>query len=101
MKLNSIPADDGFFMPAEFASHQASIMIFPERPGSWGYGAEPAQAVFAEIIREIAKDEQVYVIVSEKTKKKAGGVDCLLPFLMHLNVLGPQFCSCFGICVLI
>ena len=71
MKLNSIPSDDGFYMPAEFAPHRASIMIFPERPGSWGYGAEPAQEVFAEIIREIAKDETAFVIVSDNTEAKA------------------------------
>ncbi|MBR6044939.1 MAG: agmatine deiminase [Ruminococcus sp.] len=79
MKLRSIPSDDGFCMPAEFSPHRATVIIFPERPGSWGYGAEPAQAVFAEIIRHIAEEERVYVIVSDKTEKKAealfGGYD--------------------------
>ena len=61
-----------FYMPAEFERQQAAIMIFPERPGSWGYGAVPAQKVFARIINEIAKHEDVYVIVSEKTREAAG-----------------------------
>ena len=71
MKLNSIPRSDGFYMPAEFAPHEATVIVFPERPGSWGYGAEPAQKVFAEIIRETAAGERVYVIVSDKTEVKA------------------------------
>ena len=71
MKLKSVPIADGFRMPGEFEPHSASVMIFPERPGSGGYGAEPAQKIFAEIIREIARDETVYVIVSGNTEAKA------------------------------
>ncbi len=65
-----------FYMPAEFEKQQAAILIFPERPGSWGYGAEPAQKVFAQIINTIAKHEHVYVIVSDKTR---GAAEKLLP----------------------
>ncbi|MBR6874404.1 MAG: agmatine deiminase [Ruminococcus sp.] len=71
MKLSSIPSDDGFYMPGEFSPHRATVIIFPERPGSWGYGAAPAQRVFADIIREIARDELVYVLVSDGTGAKA------------------------------
>ncbi len=71
MRLHGMPAIEGFHMPAEFAPHDGTVMIFPERPGSWPYGAVPAQEVFAGIIREIAKDEKVYVIVSENTAAKA------------------------------
>lgn len=71
MKHTSLPASDGFRMPAEFEPHTATIMIFPERPGSWIFDAKPAQDVFSEIIREIARDEKVYVIVSDKTRAPA------------------------------
>ena len=60
-----------FFMPAEFSQQRAAILIFPERPGSWGYGAVPAQKVFAQIINTIAKHEDVYVAVSENTLRAA------------------------------
>lgn len=60
-----------FRMPAEFERQQAAILIFPERPGSWGYGAVPAQKVFAEIINTIAKHERVYVAVSDNTRPAA------------------------------
>lgn len=71
MRYTSLPVADGFHMPAEFEPHRATIMIFPERPGSWINDAKPAQEVFAGIIREIARDEKVYVIVSDKTEKAA------------------------------
>ena len=65
------PKADGFYMPAEFSPHRGTIMIFPERAGSWPYNAGPAAKVFTEIIKEIAKDEYVYVIVGKNTREKA------------------------------
>ena len=47
---NKFPTDDGFCMPAEFSKHSATVMIWPERPGSWCYEAKFAEKVFAEII---------------------------------------------------
>ena len=53
--LNS--KQNGFYMPAEFALHSATIMIWCERDGSWTYGAKNARPVFAQIIKAIAKGE--------------------------------------------
>ena len=79
MKIDSFPKNDGFFMPAEFEPHEATIMVFPERPGSWPYQAKKAAEVFSGIIRKIAECEKVYVVVSDRTKEKAlkmlGGLD--------------------------
>ena len=58
-------------MPAEYEPHSATIIVFPEREGSWTYRAEPAQRVFAGIIRKLAKAETVYVIVNKRTRPKA------------------------------
>ena len=52
-------------MPAEWEEHRGTIMIWPERPGSWTYGAKYARPVFANIIREICKGEKVWLAVSE------------------------------------
>ena len=71
MRIDSEPKKDGFRMPAEFEPHDATIMIFPERPGSWPHGAKPAQKVFASIIRKIAECETVYVVVSDNTESVA------------------------------
>lgn len=75
-----------FYMPAEFEKQQAAILIFPERPGSWGYGAAPAQAVFAQIINTIAMHEDVYVIVSEKTRAAAERLIAGSPRVRFLDI---------------
>ena len=62
--LHSIPAKDGFSMPAEFEPHQGTVMIWPVRPGSWMDGGKPAQEVFARIARIIAKKERVYLLTN-------------------------------------
>lgn len=65
------PKQHGFYMPAEFAPHSATIMIWCERGGSWTYGAKNARPIFAQIIKAIAKGEKVFVAVSESGKQSA------------------------------
>ena len=65
------PKNDNFSMPAEYAPHSATIMIWCERGGSWIYGAKYARPVFAEIIKTICRGELVYLAVSEKGEKSA------------------------------
>lgn len=62
--LHSLPAKDGFFMPAEFAPHYGCIMIWPERSDSWQYGGYAARKAFAAIATAIAKYEKVTVCAS-------------------------------------
>lgn len=59
------------FMPAEWEPHRGTIMIWPERAGSWPYGAQPARPVFARIIREICAGEKIYLAVSQNGEKSA------------------------------
>ena len=61
----SIPKADGFYMPGEFESHRGTIMIWPERPGSWPYGARAARQAFSKIIKTIAESEEVFVATSK------------------------------------
>ena len=56
------PRADGFYMPAEYAPHNSTIIIWPKRPGSWIYGARRAREAFAEVICAIAESEQAYVL---------------------------------------
>src|SRR6202795_1870179 len=62
--LTSIPARDGFRMPAEFERHSGCWMLWPERPDNWRAGAKPAQAAFAAVAAAIAGAEPVTVGVS-------------------------------------
>lgn len=76
---NRLPVNDGFYMPAEFSKHAATIMIWPYRPGSWCYGAKAARRVFAEIISEISKHEKVLVLAGDNQLESAKNA------LSHLN----------------
>jgi agmatine deiminase len=60
------PATDGYSMPAEYDIHDGTLMIWPERPGSWGKNKDDARKAFCEIFSQIVKCEKLYVLVSEK-----------------------------------
>ena len=60
----STPRADGFAMPAEYSRHAGTVMIWPERPGSWIYGGGEARAAFADVIRAITRSERVWLAVS-------------------------------------
>lgn len=60
--LSTLPAADGFAMPAEFAPHKATMLIWPVRPGSWGRDPSAAQRAFLDVIREVANGEDVYLL---------------------------------------
>ncbi len=62
--LNSTPRADGFFMPAEWATHKQTWMVWPERTDNWRLGAKPAQQAFCAVIRAIARFEPVTVLAS-------------------------------------
>ena len=66
-----LPKTDGFRMPGEFEQHEGTLMIWPWRPGSWNYGAKAARAVFTKIIKEIAKQEHLYLIVRPQDMAEA------------------------------
>ncbi|MBR4320065.1 MAG: agmatine deiminase [Oscillospiraceae bacterium] len=80
----TMPKNDGFRMPAEFEPHHGTMMIFPERSGSWPYNAEPALPSFLEIWKAITEDEKLYLITSEKTRLKA---ETLCKELKNIEIL--------------
>lgn len=62
-KRQSAPNADGFRMPAEYEKQHGCLMIWPQRPGSWGIDRSSAEEAFTQIIRTIASCEMVYVFV--------------------------------------
>ncbi|CAM9771774.1 unnamed protein product [Heterosigma akashiwo] len=74
-KAQKTPAEDGFYMPAEWEPHECTWMAWPHRPDNWrrggGGGAEgeeegaprPAQLAFADVARAIARFEPVKMLV--------------------------------------
>ncbi|MBE6876978.1 MAG: agmatine deiminase [Ruminococcus sp.] len=78
------PGKDGFHMPGEFEPHSGTIMIFPERPGSWTYDAEPALPSFLKIWEAITEDEKLYLLVSPEKHQKA---EMLCKNLKNIEIL--------------
>ncbi len=62
--IDSLPKQDGFRMPGEFAEHRGCYILWPERPDNWRMGGKPAQATFVEVATAIAEFEPVTVAVS-------------------------------------
>ncbi|HAX39442.1 MAG TPA: agmatine deiminase [Clostridiales bacterium] len=60
--LDTLPAQDGFYMPAEFTPQDGVLLVWPVRPGSWGKDPAAAQRAFCDIMREAAKSERVYLL---------------------------------------
>ena len=58
--FSTLPAAEGFRMPAEYEPHRGCVMIWPVRPGSWLYGGRDVQPAFAQAARAIAESEMVW-----------------------------------------
>lgn len=63
--IKSLPSKDGFAMPAEFSEHEATWIIWPERPDNWRENAAPAHEAFAELANKIVQYEPVYMATSK------------------------------------
>ena len=55
--------------PGEYEPHLGTLMIWPERPGSWGKDKSGAEKAFADVISNILKVENMYLIVSPGKKE--------------------------------
>lgn len=62
--LDTIPREDGFYMPAEFEKHRGCLMIWPERADSWQFGAVAARQAFVRVAEAIAESEELTMFVS-------------------------------------
>ncbi len=69
--LDSTPAADGWFMPAEFEPHAGCWMAWPQRPDNWRHGAEPAQRAFAAVAEAVAACEPVTVGAADEQFERA------------------------------
>lgn len=69
-RKKTLPAQDGYHMPAEYGPHRGCVMIWPVRPGSWPHGAKDAQQAFAAIARAIAESEKVWMLAAPQYAKE-------------------------------
>lgn len=76
------PADDGFFMPAEWHPHSRCWMAWPVREAVWGEGFDEARDAYVEVAKAIARFEQVTMItpseqLAEVSVELGAGIGCL------------------------
>lgn len=71
MELSSIPANDGFYFPAEFQPVSEVWLAWPERKDNWRNQALPAQQTFARIANALADVTNVCIAVSNKQFERA------------------------------
>jgi len=64
------PIDPGFRMPAEWESHAATLLAWPNNKEDWPGKFQPIPWVFAEIIRSILPGERVRLVVQSPAQEK-------------------------------
>lgn len=68
---NSTPRADGFHMPAEWAQHTRTWMLWPERTDNWRLGAKPAQKAFVAVAETISRFEPLTMGVNHRQFRNA------------------------------
>lgn len=58
-------------MPAEYAPHRGTLMIWPVRPGSWGKDPSAAQAAFVRVFEAISESEDLYLLAGPEHMEAA------------------------------
>ena len=60
----------GYRFPAEYEPHEGTLLIWPERKGSWGIDPSDAEKCFATLIREILRSEDVWLLTSDQGRER-------------------------------
>lgn len=83
------PRADGFRMPGEYERQERTWILWPHRSDVWRNGAKPAQKVFEQIIRTIARFQPVTVGVNSEdwpaVNQLFDGTDNVQVLLMEYN----------------
>ncbi len=72
--LASRPSADGFWMPGEWAPHEAVWMLWPYRSDNWRESARPAQQTYAAVADAIGGATPVFMGVPEGFAAQAARV---------------------------
>lgn len=84
---NVTPKQTGFYMPGEYERHAGCIIVWPQRPGSWSFGAEAACEAFTAVIKAIAASEHVYVACDKKNALHWQRAEKMLADLKNVELL--------------
>lgn len=68
--FNEIPAEYGYYFPAEFSEHEATWLSWPHNPETWPGKIEKIFPVYCEFIKLVSEGEKVKINVRDKEMAK-------------------------------
>jgi agmatine deiminase len=68
--ISGTPRQQGYRMPAEWEPHEATWLAWPHNPEDWPGKFQPIPWVYAEIVRHLARVENVHILVEDGTAEK-------------------------------
>jgi len=100
--FDGIPADQGFYFPAEFAIHEATWLSWPHNPDTWPGKIETIYKPYCNFIKLIAEGEMVKINVRDKemaenafSKIKESGAD-MSQIFFYENPTNDAWCRDHG-----
>lgn len=70
MNLQQTPKELGYRMPGEWEAHTATWIAWPHNPADWPGRFQPIPWVYADIVRHLAQDEDVHILVNDAAAEK-------------------------------
>tara|TARA_R110000868_G_scaffold37111_10_gene131534 strand:- start:19956 stop:21050 length:1095 start_codon:yes stop_codon:yes gene_type:complete len=100
--FEGIPANKGFYFPAEFAEHEATWLSWPHNSDTWPGKIETIYKSYCEFIKLVAEGEKVNINVRDKamaedafTKIQNAGADMSQVFF-YVNPTNDAWCRDHG-----
>ena len=73
--MTGTPRELGYRMPAEWEPHAATWLAWPHNPDDWPGKFQPIPWIYAEIVRHLARVEDVHILVNDAAaEKRARGI---------------------------
>ncbi len=69
------PRELGYRMPAEWEPHEATWLAWPHNPEDWPGKFQAIPWVYAEIVRLLAAQERVHILVEDAKARTARDVE--------------------------
>jgi len=71
MTVHASAKASGYRQPAEWLRHDATWVAWPAAADLWQDNLAPAQAAFAQLVREIARGEKLHILVRDAAEEQA------------------------------
>ena len=96
------PKEQGFFMPAEWARHEATWLTYPKNPDSWPGKIETIYPSYHLFVKTLAEGERVHINVDDEAmlqhvKAELEKIDCNMQNIsLHIVPSNDAWCRDHG-----